>query len=265
MFPSRVLYIAAIVIPEGGPKWPTPMWNERLSHFGPRIERHNRLYYVDAAPIISDREYDRLMERLESLEKEHPELGLPDSPTQRVGGQPLDEFSSITHAVPMLSIENTYNFDEVREWDARVGKGLNPGEQVCYAVELKVDGVAVSLRYESGRFVLGATRGDGYQGDDISSNLRTVRGVPMVLGDHPPEILEIRGEVYMTNAELIRLNGLRAANEELPFANPRNATAGSLKLLDSKLCAVRRLRFVAHGLGETRGSSRNLIRRFSHF
>ena len=217
------------------------------------IERHNRLYYVDAAPVISDREYDRLMERLETLEREHPELASPDSPTQRVGGQPLDEFATVTHAVPMLSIENTYNFDEVREWDARVRKGLNPGEPVRYAVELKVDGVAVSLRYEGGKFVLGATRGDGYQGDDVSANLRTVRGVPMVLGDHPPEILEVRGEVYMTNAELIRLNELRVAAEELPFANPRNSTAGSLKLLDSKLCAQRRLRFVAHGLGETRG------------
>ncbi len=217
------------------------------------IEKHNRLYYVDAAPVISDREYDRLMERLEALEAEHPELATPDSPTRRVGGQPLEEFATVTHAVPMLSIENTYNFDEVREWDARVRKGLNPGEVVRYAVELKVDGVAVSLRYEGGQFVLGATRGDGYQGDDISANLRTVRGVPKALGDHPPELLEVRGEVYMTNAELVRLNELRIAAEEVPFANPRNSTAGSLKLLDSSLCAARRLRFVAHGLGETRG------------
>jgi DNA ligase (NAD+) len=130
---------------------------------------------------------------------------------------------------------------------------LNPDETIHYAVELKVDGVAVSLRYEGGKFVLGATRGDGYQGDDITSNLRTVRGIPMALGDHPPEILEIRGEVYMTNAELIRLNEIRVSNEEAPFANPRNSTAGSLKLLDSKLCAQRRLKFVAHGLGETKG------------
>jgi DNA ligase (NAD+) len=217
------------------------------------IDKHDRLYYVEAAPVISDREYDRLMARLEELEAEHPELVTPDSPTQRVGGQPLDEFATVTHAVPMLSIENTYSFDEVREWDARVRKGLNPGEVVRYAVELKVDGVAVSLRYESGKFVLGATRGDGYQGDDITANLRTVRGVPKSLSDDAPEILEIRGEVYMTNAELIRLNELRTAAEEEPYANPRNVTAGSLKLLDPKLCAARRLRFVAHGLGETRG------------
>ncbi len=217
------------------------------------IEKHNRLYYVEAAPVISDREYDRLMERLEALESEHPELITPESPTQRVGGQPLDSFATVTHAVPMLSIENTYNFDEVREWDARVRKGLNPGEVVHYAVELKVDGVAVTLRYEGGRFVLGATRGDGYQGDDVSANLRTVRGVPKTLAGDPPELIELRGEVYMTNAELVRLNEIRAAAEEIPFANPRNATAGSLKMLDPSLVAARRLRFVAHGLGETRG------------
>ena len=217
------------------------------------IGKHNRLYYVEATPVISDRDYDRLMKRLEALEAEHPGLATPDSPTRRVGGQPLEEFATVTHAVPMLSIENTYDFDEVREWDARVRKGLNPGEVVRYAVELKVDGVAVSLRYEAGRFVLGATRGDGYRGDDVSANLRTVRGVPKALGDHAPEILEVRGEVYMTNAELVRLNELRVAAEEVPFANPRNATAGSLKLLDPSLCAARRLRFVAHGLGETRG------------
>ncbi len=219
------------------------------------IDKHNRLYYVDAAPVISDRDYDRLMDRLEAIEAKHPDLVTPESPTQRVGGQPLAEFATVTHAVPMLSIENTYNYDEVKEWDARVRKGLNPGETVRYAVELKVDGVAVSLRYEAGKFTLGATRGDGYQGDDITSNLRTVRGIPMSLAEPSPELLEVRGEVYMTNAELIRLNEIRVANEEVPFANPRNSTAGSLKLLDSKLCAQRRLKFVAHGLGETRGIS----------
>ena len=214
------------------------------------IERHNRLYYVEAAPEISDREYDRLMEHLEALEAKHPELITPDSPTQRVGGEPLAAFKTVTHAVPMLSIDNTYKYDEVREWDKRVRKGLNPGEPVRYAVELKVDGVAVSLRYEQGRFVLGATRGDGERGDEITENLRTVRGIPLVLGDGHPPLLEVRGEVYMTNAELVRLNELRRAHEETPFANPRNATAGSLKLLDPKLCGQRRLRFVSHGLGE---------------
>ena len=227
--------------------------DDEIAHLRAEIERHNRLYYVDAAPEIDDRDYDRLMERLQGLEAAHPDLVTPDSPTQRVGGEPLVGFATVRHAVPMLSIDNTYNFAEIREWDARVRRGLNPDETVRYAVELKVDGVAVSARYEGGKFVLGATRGDGEHGDDISANLRTVRGVPQALLGDPPPLLEVRGEVYMTAAELVRLNGLRTAAEEAPFANPRNATAGSLKLLDPKLCARRRLRFVAHGLGQTEG------------
>ncbi|WP_152054451.1 NAD-dependent DNA ligase LigA [Tautonia marina] len=217
------------------------------------IEKHNRLYYVEATPIISDREYDRLLKQLEDLEAAHPELITPDSPTQRVGGEPITAFETIRHAVPMLSIENTYTLDEIREWDRRVRKGLTDGETIRYVVELKVDGVAVSLRYESGTLVLGATRGDGERGDDITSNLRTVRGVPLTLLDDPPALLEVRGEVYMTNSELARLNEGRKAEGLLPFANPRNATAGSLKLLDPKLCGRRRLLFVAHGLGDVRG------------
>jgi DNA ligase (NAD+) len=220
------------------------------------IERHNHLYYIDAAPEISDRAFDELLKKLEAIEAEHPELVTPDSPTRRVGGAPVPEFRTVEHAVPMLSIDNTYSFDEVRAWDARVRKGLNPGETVRYVVELKVDGVAVSLRYEQGILVLGATRGDGSRGDDITANIRTVRTVPLRLdiGTGPaPEVLEVRGEVFMTNAELVRLNAVRAEAEETKFANPRNATAGSLKLLDSRLCGQRRLRFAAHGLGETRG------------
>ncbi len=217
------------------------------------IDRHNHLYYVDAAPVISDLEFDKLLKRLEDLEAAHPDLVTPDSPTQRVGGQPLDEFRTVAHAVPMLSIENTYNEEEVREWDARVRKTLNPGELVHYVVELKVDGVAVGLRYEDGLLVLGATRGDGTHGDDITANVKTVRNVPLRLGDEPPAVLEVRGEVYMTNAELARLNSIRVAEGDAPFANPRNSTAGSLKLLDPRLCGQRRLMFVAHGLGEVSG------------
>jgi DNA ligase (NAD+) len=221
------------------------------------INRHNRLYYLDAEPEISDREYDRLMARLMELEAEHPELVSPVSPSQRVGGAPLAEFASAAHAVPMLSIDNTYNFDEVREWDARVRRGLNPGELVMYVIELKVDGVAVSLRYEVGRFVLGATRGDGERGDDITANLRTLRDIPLSLQGRPPALLEVRGEVFMTNSELARLNDLRRADGEKPFENPRNSTAGTLKLLDSRICAGRRLRFISHGLGEARGLQEN--------
>jgi DNA ligase (NAD+) len=217
------------------------------------INRHNRLYYVDAAPEISDREFDRLLKRLEAIEAEHPELLTPDSPTQRVGGEPLSAFQTVTHSVPMLSIDNTYSYDEVREWDARVRRGLLSEEIPRYVVELKVDGVAVSLRYEEGRLVQGATRGDGEHGDDITANLRTVREIPLMLEGAPPSVLEVRGEVFMTNAELVRLNALRAAREEVPYANPRNVTAGTLKLLDSRLCAQRRLRFVSHGLGLSEG------------
>jgi DNA ligase (NAD+) len=217
------------------------------------IDQHNRLYYVEAAPEISDREFDRLMKRLEQLEAEHPSLVTPDSPTQRVGGQPIDGFATVQHSVPMLSIDNTYSYDEVREWDRRVRKGLNEADLVRYVVELKVDGVAVSLRYDHSRFAQGATRGDGERGDDITTNLRTVRGIPLKLVGHPPQVVEVRGEVYMTNSELIRLNEIRVAEGEVPFANPRNSTAGSLKMLDSRIVAKRRLQFVAHGLGREDG------------
>jgi DNA ligase (NAD+) len=217
------------------------------------LNRHNELYFVEASPEISDREFDRMMSRLTELEAQHPELITPDSPTQRVGGHPLDGFASVRHAVPMLSIDNTYSYDELREWDARIRRGLKPHEAVRFVVELKVDGVAVSLRYEHGRFVQGATRGDGERGDDITANLKTVREIPLVLHDCRVPLLEVRGEVFMTNSELVRLNELRRADDEPPFMNPRNSTAGSLKLLDPKLCARRRLRFVSHGLGESKG------------
>src|SRR6516165_1103707 len=178
------------------------------------INRHNYLYYVEAAPEISDREFDRLLKRLEELEAAHPGLVTPDSPTQRVGGEPLTGFKTVAHTVPMLSIDNTYKYEEVREWDARVRKALTPGEPVRYVVELKVDGVAVSLRYERGQFVLGATRGDGERGDDITANLKTVREIPLALDDKPPKLLEVRGEVFMTNSELARLNEIRRAEGE---------------------------------------------------
>jgi DNA ligase (NAD+) len=217
------------------------------------LNRHNYLYYVEAQPEVSDREYDRMMLRLTELETEYPALVTSDSPTQRVGGQPLEGFATVRHAVPMLSIDNTYSHDELREWDVRVRKGLNPNEPVRYVVELKVDGVAVSLRYEHGKFAQGATRGDGERGDDITTNLKTVREIPLVLHGSPPDLLEVRGEVYMPNSELLRLNELRQAVGDAPFANPRNSTAGSLKMLDSRIVAQRRLRFISHGLGESKG------------
>jgi DNA ligase (NAD+) len=214
------------------------------------IEYHNYLYYVENAPRISDLEFDQLMHRLQELERQHPELVTPDSPTQRVGGQPLTGFRSVRHRLPMLSLDNTYEEAEVRAFDARVCRRLAPARP-HYVVEEKIDGVSVSLTYEKGRLVLGATRGDGETGDDITQNIRTIRDIPLRLrqADEAPQTVEIRGEVYMTEEELARVNRLLAARGEPTLANPRNAAAGSLKLLDPRQCAERHLRFFAHSEG----------------
>ncbi|HIJ73051.1 MAG TPA: NAD-dependent DNA ligase LigA [Candidatus Hydrogenedentes bacterium] len=204
------------------------------------IERHNRLYYVEAAPEITDAEYDALMAELAALEAEYPGLVTPESPTQRVGGEPLAAFETIAHAVPMLSIDNTYNAEELRAFDERVRRGLG-GDQSDYVVELKIDGVSISIHYEDGRYTRAATRGDGARGDNVTANVRTIRGLPLRLGGTPPAALEVRGEVYMRRQELDRLNQLRETTGDPPLANPRNATAGTLKLLDPKLVAKRRL------------------------
>src|SRR4051794_14282338 len=225
----------------------------RAAELRRQIDHHNRKYYVDAAPEISDREFDRLLEELQKIEKEHPELVTPDSPTQRVGGAPIDEFRTVRHRVPMLSIDNTYNADELREWDRSVRKLLG-GEQPCYVVELKIDGVAMSLTYENGLFTVGATRGDGERGDDVTHNLKTMRGLPLRLkADPPPPLFEARGEVYMTRAELVRLNRERVAQGHEPWPNPRNSAAGSLKLLDPRTCAKRNLRVFTYALGAVEG------------
>jgi len=217
------------------------------------IRRHDRLYYVEAAPEISDLEYDRLMARLVDLEKDHPELVTPDSPTQRVGGQPVEGLQSVTHHEPMLSIDNTYNLEELRAYGRRIAK-LLPDEPVAWVVEWKIDGVAVAVTYEDGLLVRGATRGDGRTGDDITHNVRTVLGMPLRLAiERPPALLEVRGEVYMRNSDLVWLNEKRKKQGEEPFANTRNVTAGSIRLLDPRLCAERRLRFFAHGLGAAEG------------
>jgi DNA ligase (NAD+) len=228
---------------------------QRAAELRRSIDHHNYLYYVEARPEISDREYDRLVDELKQLEAAHPELITAESPTQRVGGQPIEGFATVRHREPMLSIDNTYNAAELREFDRRVRK-LLPGEPVTYVVELKIDGVAISLTYDEGRFSVGATRGDGERGDDVTHNLRTLRELPFRLRtQHPPAHFEARGEVYMTQAELARLNQERTAKGLEPFANPRNSTAGSLKLLDPRLCAKRRLRLFAYALGATPGVS----------
>ena len=203
------------------------------------IERHNHYYHVMGEPDISDLEFDRLMERLIALEKKHPDLVTSDSPTQRVGGLPIGGFVSIEHRLPMLSIENTYSTSEIRAFDDRLRKRLNQ-PSIEYVVELKIDGVAVSLLYEKGSLQNGLTRGDGYQGDDITHNLRTVSDIPLTLKtSHPPEFLEIRGEVYMTQQDLVNFNKHQKSKGNRLLANPRNAVAGSLKLHDPKECARR--------------------------
>lgn len=221
----------------------------RLAELRAAIARHDHLYYVEARPEISDREYDQLFDELRRLESERPDLVTPDSPTQRVAGRPIDGFVTVEHRVPMLSIENTYDAGELREFDGRVRKALGP-EPIRYVVEPKIDGVAMSLTYEAGLLTVGATRGDGERGDDVTHNLRTIPGIPLRLHTgHPPALFEARGEVYMNRAELERVNAARLAEGEEPYANPRNLTAGTLKLLDPRLCAERRLSFFAYGLG----------------
>jgi DNA ligase (NAD+) len=226
---------------------------QRAAELRKLLEYHNYKYYVEAQPEISDREFDRLLQELKEIEEAHPELVTPDSPTQRVGGQPIEGFVTVRHREPMLSIDNTYNAGELREFDRRVRK-LLPGEPVTYVVELKIDGVAISLTYEDGQLRVGATRGDGERGDDVTHNLRTIRELPLHLRtERPPRLLEARGEVYMTRADLARLNRERIAKGLEPFANPRNSAAGSLKLLDPRLCAKRHLRLFTYSLGATEG------------
>jgi DNA ligase (NAD+) len=219
------------------------------------IRRHDYLYYVLNEPELTDRQYDDLFAELKRHEEAHPDLVTLDSPTQRVSGRPLEEFTTVRHSVPMLSMDNTYSPDELRQFDQRVRKILGR-ENPRYVVETKIDGVAVSLRYEKGLLVLGATRGDGESGDDVTANIRTVANIPLRLNPVPPrppavpDVIEIRGEVFMPTKEFERINRQREAEGENLFANPRNATAGSLKLLDSRIVAKRGLRFLGYALGE---------------
>jgi len=218
------------------------------------IERHDHLYHVEGRPEISDREYDRLFSRLKELEETHPGLVTPDSPTQRVGGAPIEGFRHVTHAVATLSIDNTYNEAELREFDARVAKGLE-SRPYEYLVDPKIDGVSATLRYEDGALAHGATRGDGRTGDDITTNLRTIRAIPLRLrGKGWPKVLEVRGEVFWPRKAFDAFNKKREADGEEPFANPRNATTGSLKSLDPREVAGRGLSFIAHGSGEIVGA-----------
>lgn len=215
------------------------------------IQRHERLYFGEGRPVISDYEYDQLMKQLEKLESIHPEWITPDSPTQRVGEEPLGAFQTVQHSIPMLSIDNTYSADDVREWANRVQRGLGENEDIFYTVEPKIDGVAVALRYENKKFIQAITRGNGVEGDDITLNIRTIRSLPLQLEPTSPKLntIEIRGEVYMPRKGFEKMNEERIARGEDPFANPRNSTAGSLKLLDPGLVAHRPLDLLVHSLG----------------
>ena len=287
---------------------------QQLDNLRATIRAHDRAYYVEAAPTISDLEYDRLLHQLKTLEAAHPDLITPDSPTQRVGGEVIEGFRAVEHAQPMYSIENTYNADDLRTWAQRCFEALDPGIQELksqinqlkaksdetkgdrgkeasalrnqikaelkvlsidlasllangtekgfplpggYFAEPKIDGVAISLRYEQGRFSQALTRGDGVRGDDVTNNVNTIRDVPKELSGNDvqiPAILEVRGEIFMPNEEFNRLNELAVAEGDEPFANPRNFAAGTLKQLDSRKVAARRLCFIAHGRGEIQGN-----------
>jgi DNA ligase (NAD+) len=207
------------------------------------LERHNRLYYLEAKPEISDYDFDQMLRRLQELEAAHPEHFDPNSPSQRVGGAPIDAFQTVTHDPPMLSIENAYTLDELREWDARVRRGLGR-EEVEYEAELKIDGVSIALLYENGELARGATRGDGVRGDDVTPNVRTVRALPLKI---PTKLkrLEVRGEIYIAKRDFEKLN--EGLDEEEKLANPRNAASGALRQKDPKLVAQKRLSaFVYH-------------------
>ncbi|MBY4946706.1 NAD-dependent DNA ligase LigA [Cupriavidus respiraculi] len=234
------------------------------------IERHNYQYYVLDAPSIPDAEYDALFRELQDIEAAHPELLTPESPTQRVGGQPVSAFAAVRHRVPMLSLGNGFTDEDVVAFDRRCAQGLgraapaqtqapdlfSAADAVEYACELKFDGLAMSLRYENGRLVQAATRGDGETGEDVTANVRTIKAVPLKLKGRAPEVIEVRGEVFMYRREFDKLNARQAEAGEKTFVNPRNAAAGSLRQLDPRLTARRPLSFFAYGLGELQGVDR---------
>ena len=226
----------------------------RMAWLVAELNRASYNYHVLDAPTIPDAEYDRLYHELAALETLHPEAIAPDSPTQRVGDAPIPEFNQVTHAVPMLSLNNGFADDDIDNFDRRVREGLE-ARDVAYNAELKFDGLAISLRYENGRFVQAATRGDGYTGEDVTANIRTVRVIPMRLhGDAVPAVLEVRGEVLMFKRDFESLNERQRAAGQKEFANPRNAAAGSLRQLDARITNARRLRFFAYGIGQLDGA-----------
>jgi DNA ligase (NAD+) len=230
-------------------------WAERTERYKELVEKinaANHRYYVLDAPEIADAEYDQLMEELRALEADHPELQSPESPTQRVGAGPSEQFAAVPHRVPMLSLANAFSADTLRAWHERITRLL--GREVRdFTIEPKIDGLAIMLRYKKGRFSIGATRGDGAQGEDITANLKTIRSLPLGLYDDPPPYLEVRGEVYLSRAAFQKINDERAGNGLALFANPRNCAAGSVRQLDSRITARRPLDVFIYALGEAQG------------
>ena len=226
---------------------------KHITNLCEKIRHHDRLYYSESQPEISDLEYDKLLLELRRLETDNPSLITPDSPTQRVSGEAIGTLASVQHRIPMLSIDNTYNTQDLKAWSTRTKKYLQEAgnnEPIHWVLELKIDGVAASLIYESGILVLGATRGNGVIGDDITHNVRTIKAIPLRLRtQNPPPQVEVRGEVFMTNSALVALNESQSSHGLPPFANTRNVAAGSIRLLDSRECGTRRLRFFCHGVG----------------
>ncbi len=233
---------------------------EKINQLRSVIRHHDRKYYVENNPAITDYEYDLLVKELQQLEQAHPELVTPGSPTQRVGGEPLSQFTTVDHRIPMLSIDNTYSGEELREFDQRIKRmaDIDKQQDIEYVVELKIDGVAITLWYEHGLFTRGATRGDGFRGDDVTANLKTIHQIPLTLesagkGQRVPPVLEIRGEIYLPNKEFQKLNEEREESGEPQFANPRNAASGSLKLLDPRITARRHLHIFTYAIGYYEG------------
>jgi DNA ligase (NAD+) len=234
-----------------------PQVVSRVNELRDQLNFHNYRYYVLDEPVISDAEFDRLMAELMRLEEDYG-LATPDSPTQRVGAQPLDKFETVRHRQPMLSLENAFSEAEAREFDERLKRFLRTAEEFPYVLEPKMDGCAVELVYENGRLITGSTRGDGYRGENVTQNLKTIRTIPLGLltdKELAPELLEVRGEVYMDLEEFKKLNDERLARGEPAFANPRNAAAGSLRQLDPRITAARPLKIYCYGIGEVRGRS----------
>src|SRR6266550_2367741 len=237
---SRLEFVATTAVPA--------KIAQRAAKLRTDLDAHNYRYYVEDTPAVSDAEYDSLFRELQAIERDYPALATPDSPTQRVGGQPATEFGPVTNRVPMLSLSNAFADEEAEGFDRRVRTALGV-ERVDYAVEPKFDGLAVSLVYERGHFTLGATRGDGYTGENVTANLRTVRAIPMRLPAAAPPLLEVRGEVLMLKRDFAALNAAQGSAGEKMFVNPRNAAAGALRQLDSTITASRRLAFFAYGVG----------------